>query len=245
MKSLLVFFFTLNVMAQTCEEVGRAPAIIDDTSNDVAEISSRLSNRNFDLFEAIEDCNPKKISKALKRGADVNATNDSYTGQTKRYTALTFAVKMGCFDAAKILLENNANVDDARSIDNNTALMVAARQNKSAIAKLLLDYKADVNAGTAFERSALNIASWNNSIEVAKLIMSRPDVNLNINPKIARNALGSALFMGNSEIVDLILNHSPEIKPMNEETIRLASKWAKSEEMKVRLQKYLDIQDLI
>ncbi len=55
--------------------------------------------------------------------------------------ALILRILMGCYDAAKILLENKANVDDARSIDNNTALIVAARQNKSAIAKLLLDYK--------------------------------------------------------------------------------------------------------
>lgn len=240
MKALLFLFFTMNAFGGTCEGLSRAPAVVEAIAENFRDISSKVSHANYDLFDAIQYCDKKDILKALKHGAEVDATNDSYTGQTQRYSALIFAVKMDCTVAAEILLEKGANVEGVRTIDDNTPLMIAARLNRVEIAKLLLDHKANVNAGSAVGRGALTIAANHGATEIAKMILDHHEIDLNAEPALGRNYLGAALFMGNTPIVDLILNHSSEITSMNEETVFAASKWAKTDEDRAKIAKYVE-----
>lgn len=208
-------------------------------------LSSRIKEASIDLYEAIDpqegNCDADAIANAIKKGADVNATNDLYNGQIERMTVLTYATKKNCIEAVKQLAPNpRIKIDDDRTANFNTALMIAARWNRHEIAQILVDNKANVNAGSTFERSALIIAGANVATDVARIILSKPDVDLNVNPTIGRNALGVALFMGANDIAEMIINHDPAIKPMTAETIRRAKKWAKTDEMRARLDQYLE-----
>lgn len=238
MKVLFFLFFTMNAFGGTCEGLSRSPAVVEAIAENFREISSKVSNANYDLFDAIQVCDKKDILKALKHGAEVDATNDNYSGQTQRYSALIYAVKVDCVDGVEILLDKGANVEGVRAIDDNTPLMIAARHNRTDIAKLLLGHKANVNAGSTFGRGALTVAANHESNEIAKMILDHHEIDLNAEPFMGRNYLGAALFMGNTAIVDLILNHSAEISPMNETTIANALKWAKSDEDKAKIKKY-------
>lgn len=207
-------------------------------------LSKKIKEASIELYEAIDpqdgNCDAEAIASAIKKGADVNATNDIYNGQIERMTVLTYATKKNCIEAVKQLAPNpRILINDDRTVHFNTALMIAARFNRHEIAQILVDNKADVNNGSTFERSALIIAGANIATDVARIILSKPDVDLNVNPTLGRNALGVALFMGANDIADMILNHDQAIKPMTEETIRRAKKWAKTDEMRARLDQYL------
>lgn len=207
-------------------------------------LSSRIKEASIDLYKAIDpeegNCDAEAIAHAIKNGADINATNDLYNGQMERMTVLTYATRKNCIEAVKQLAPNTRIlINDDRTAHFNTALMIAARWNRHEIAQILVDNKADVNHGSTFERSALIIAGANVATDVARIILSKPDVDLNVNPTMGRNALGVALFMGANDIADMIINHDPAIKPMTAETIRRAKKWAKTDEMRARLDQYL------
>lgn len=207
-------------------------------------LSKKIKKASIALFEAVEACDTTAMNEAIKDGADVNATNDQYTGQTERHTVLTFAVKLRCLEAVKVLAPHpRIEINDQRSIDYNTALMIAARWNLKEIADVLIENKANLNLGSLGNKSALTIACNWGSTDVVKSLLARNDVDLNVNTTLSlpplKNALGAALFMGRTELVDLILNHSENIAPMTEYTIKRAMKHADTEELRKRLQDYL------
>ncbi len=105
-------------------------------------------NWSAKLFTAVKECDVEKIEKAIKKGADVEAMNGIYNGQTNRYTPIVLAARTNCIEGVRILLDHKANPNFGRAIDTNRPLMIAARWNYIEIAKILLDpkYKTDVNA---------------------------------------------------------------------------------------------------
>jgi len=93
----------------------------------------------------------EKIDKALKNGADLNGL-DKY-GETPLLKAIFSACFFGsskrCIEIVKLLLDNGADVNNARSRRGNTLLIEATLPliytNQVQIVKLLLDHGANVN----------------------------------------------------------------------------------------------------
>jgi ankyrin repeat protein len=86
--------------------------------------------------------NAQMIALLLEAGADANVTDQ--TGET----ALMSATKVGNVDAIQTLLDHGATVDARDPAFQQTALMMAVRENHPAVAKLLIDRGAQVNVQT-------------------------------------------------------------------------------------------------
>jgi ankyrin repeat protein len=78
----------------------------------------------------------------LDAGADANAPDPA------NQTPLMLAAGVGSLDAARVLLEHGATLDAKDAQFEQTALMVAVRENHPQVVKLLVELGADVNAKT-------------------------------------------------------------------------------------------------
>src|SRR5206468_1236170 len=98
----------------------------------VTPLSLACANGHVDLIRLLLDA-----------GADPNSAGS--TGET----VLMSAVRSGNLDAVKLLLDRGAAVDARDPEFQQTALMLAVRENHPAIVRLLVEqWHADVNART-------------------------------------------------------------------------------------------------
>ena len=88
---------------------------------------------NEELWNAARDGDVARVTRALEKGADVNAKT--------RYgaTALTFAADKGRIEVVKLLIERGADVNAQDSFYQMRALDMAMMNNHSDVALLLLD----------------------------------------------------------------------------------------------------------
>jgi ankyrin repeat protein len=91
--------------------------------------------------------NAAMIGVLLDAGADANAPDPAGD------TPLMNAARVGSADAVALLLDRGATIDATDSNYQQTALMVAVRENQPAIAKLLISRGASVNAKTRAGRA--------------------------------------------------------------------------------------------
>ncbi|HVH28006.1 MAG TPA: ankyrin repeat domain-containing protein [Vicinamibacterales bacterium] len=94
------------------------------------------------LFLACANGNEAMIRLLLDAGADPNATDP--TGETP----LMEAARVGTLGAVKLLLERGAVLDARDPAFEQTALMVAVRENHPDVVAFLVERGADVNART-------------------------------------------------------------------------------------------------
>lgn len=113
---------------------------------------------------------------AIKAGADVNGM-DSLKRPTM--TVLFMAIELKRYHMVKLLLVQNADVNQRRPSDFYSGLMTAAEQNDIKLAELFLSHGVDLNLSTVEGNSALDLAAKNNSVDVAKLLLHSKDVDVN------------------------------------------------------------------
>jgi len=94
------------------------------------------------LYLAAANGNAEMIRLLLEVGADPNQADP--TGETPLMTAS----RVGNVEAVKLLLDRGAIVDTKDPAFQQTALMVAIRENRPAVVNLLVERRADVNAQT-------------------------------------------------------------------------------------------------
>lgn len=99
------------------------------------------------LYLACANGNAEMIRLLLDAGADPNAADP--TGETPLMTAS----RVGTLDAVQQLLDRGATVDAKDPEFQQTALMVAVRENHPEVVRLLVDRRADVNATTRTGRT--------------------------------------------------------------------------------------------
>ena len=123
------------------------------------------------LMWAVANSHPQAVSVLLRAGARVNARSSTQTNVVQRgnryagvasreaglanrgvaevtlggSTPLLFAARVGDLNSARLLVEAQANINDA-SPDGTSALVTAMHSGQSAVAAFLIEKGADVNA---------------------------------------------------------------------------------------------------
>jgi uncharacterized protein len=107
-----------------------------------ADVNSKTRHGVTPLYLAASNGNVDVIDVLLKAKADPNATDN--TGETM----LMAAARGGDLKSVAALLAGGAEVDTREPHFEQTALMIAVREDHPDIVKLLVDHRADVNAQT-------------------------------------------------------------------------------------------------
>jgi ankyrin repeat protein len=94
------------------------------------------------IYLASTNGNPAMLKVLLDAGADPNTVDP--TGETTLMTA----TRIGNFDSVKVLLDRGAKVDTTDPTYQQTALMIAVRENHAPVVSLLIERGARVNAQT-------------------------------------------------------------------------------------------------
>ncbi len=100
----------------------------------------------------------------LERGAVVNR-------EGRRWSALHYAVFAGHEDIARLLIARGADVN-ARTPNDSTALMLAAREGQSDLARTLLEAGADTQPANDWGDNALAFAMRHKNYGIAKMVSS-------------------------------------------------------------------------
>ncbi len=169
-------------------------------------VSCPKEDKTTTLLEAAASNNTEKVSRLIKAGADVNATDNDGLNALMWNSGETALMRAACHnsaDAAKLLIEAGADVN-ATCAYEFTALMWAAIHNAADVAKLLINAGADMNAkGGWDDATPLMYAAKENSPDVAKLLITAgADVN-------AKNTDGKTALMwaeenGATEVIELL-----------------------------------------
>ena len=132
-----------------------------------ADPNLALPNGETALMAAARTGKVAAVKALLARGADVNA-EETLKGQT----ALMWAVAARHLDVAKVLIAHGADMT-ARSHNEWTPLLFAARDGDIEIARLLLANGADVNEADASGTAVLLVATVRGQVEFANFLLER------------------------------------------------------------------------
>ena len=125
------------------------------------EPQSAVAAPTVDIWTAAAQGNIEAIKELLAAGTDLNAKEPAGGS-----TPLIVAALLGQTEAARLLIENGANVN-ARNNDGITALHAAAFFCRTETVKLLLDKNAEVNAKNIRAETPLDTvaAPWSQELE--------------------------------------------------------------------------------
>jgi hypothetical protein len=107
---------------------------------------------------------PDAVRRLLESGAQLNR-------EGKQWSALHYAVFAGHEDIARLLVEKGADVN-ARTPNDSTPLMLAAREGHSGMARVLLDKGADTTPVNEWGDNALAFAMRNRNYGIGKMVSS-------------------------------------------------------------------------
>ncbi|MCG8697752.1 MAG: ankyrin repeat domain-containing protein [Bacteroidales bacterium] len=164
----------------------------------------KAEKANMALADAVRKNDVETLKVLIeKKGLDVNSQNKN------KQTLLIMSVYNNSFDAAKYLLERNADV----SLPNQwgtTALMAAADRGKNDFIKLLLKNGADINQTNNSNNTALHRACFKGNTEtIALLIKNKANVQApnsgNFTPILA------ACWSANAEAVEVLIKNGGKI----------------------------------
>jgi ankyrin repeat protein len=224
-------FYDIFISAPSRQQMRLAIFILRDGSR-VDEVNEKSDTA---LFHALK-CNKYNVTKMLlKNGANVNHKNAdgltplmnaaeyahycifdllieygaSFHCQNKKgENVLHITSKTGNLAAAQRLLESNEH-PDVNSVDakGNTALHLAAYNNREQIAQLLLAMGADVNARDDILMTPYLVAAAK-SVAVYEILVKQKIVNLVAVNSQGKNALHLASNCGNEKVLRHLLNQN-------------------------------------
>ena len=155
-----------------------------------------IAQEKLDVFEIARKGTAQQALEIIKTDAKAfNTTNNN------GFTPLILACYRGNNDVAKVLIENNCDIN-AKS-EMGTALMASIVKGNNEIASFLIDKKADVNLTDAEGTTALMYAVQFKNIELVKLLLAnKADKSLLDNK--GKTAFEYAAFSGNEAIINLL-----------------------------------------
>ena len=193
-----------------------------------------------DFFKACERGNLNKVKKFIKKGYDVNKTNERHFLPK---TPLMYAAGEGKFDVVKCLIDHGADVDkkdqrkqtalhyasergylkvveallskgaeiDVEDGDRCTPLMLAVRRRHIDILLYLIDHGADVNEkGYNMERTALHYASKRGDLKVVEALLSK-GAEIDVEDRNQCTPLLWAAIREHNDILLLLINCGADV----------------------------------
>ncbi|GBN29049.1 Ankyrin-1 [Araneus ventricosus] len=177
--------------------------ILEFLLNERASVNSRDIEGITPLHIAAESNNPEIVKFLLKHKA--RTSNNVF-----RFPPLHYAIFKGNIEAAKILLENETNVDKIKAYGGLTALYIAAAKGEPYLVRLLLGKKASIYSRDDFENTPLHIAALNSHLDVVEILVSE-GADVNVRNIGGNTPLCNAAKNGNEAIVRFLLLHKAEI----------------------------------
>ena len=167
------------------------------------------------VAESIAKCGGAGLLRAALpalKAANINEPMETSKEHSARGdTLLSLAARAGNTEAARLLLQEGANVD-ARTKYEATPLYLACQENRLQLAKLLLDAKARVNNKDDGALTPLMIASHQGHAECVKLLLAQKNVVVDLpSPEHGLTALLKASFLGHDKVVAALLDAKADV----------------------------------
>lgn len=125
--------------------------------------------KNDSLLSAIEKNDTTLIDYCIKKGADVNFITQQ---RWVNISPLITAINNNHIEAAKMLLQNNADIN-WKDTFNSTALMYAASIGNIKMVQLLIDNGADLEHKDKQGNNAISAAKEGNHNDIVKLLKTK------------------------------------------------------------------------
>lgn len=181
------------------------------------------------LFYAIKEGQTNTASLLLKNDADPNKKSGS------QISPLVAAILNDLEDIKELLIAKGANTKEAenayliqaadtgdvnkvenciniganleaKSMEGDTALIIASKCGHASIVKLLIEEGADINAGNIEGKTPLIMAAGYGHLDIVDILFQK-GVNINAKDKFGRNAIMIAQDSGFSNIMNFLSQH--------------------------------------
>jgi ankyrin repeat protein len=176
------------------------------------------------LFKYLSGCNgdPKVVMKYVEEGADVNFKDAQY-----QITPLMEAISCKQLEAARVLLDHGADVN-ARNVEGNTPLYIAAHDSLPEFFNVLVEKGAKINVGNKFGYTPLRAACKLGDANAAAYFVSK-GADVNIKDRKGDTPLHVASDQGSVDVARLLRISMPRgrsaIRPF---TLRLRGRMWRS-----------------
>lgn len=183
-------------------------ALLAGTSLHVMAMENEELNRK--LYFAAVDGDRALAQELINHGADINFT-DEYGS-----SMLVHVIERRHFDAAKLLIELGANINQQGKYEYSSGLsplhLVALGFGDTNFAQFLIDHGAYVDATDAYLKTPLLNAAEQGNYQMVKLLWKNGAlINVHSTGEFGTTPLIAAARNGNFPIVDFLLKHGAEV----------------------------------
>ncbi|BEU15928.1 hypothetical protein wHmcTK_11110 [Wolbachia pipientis] len=180
------------------------------TNPDVNYRTSGNTNGNTPLRFAVRSGNLAEVKILLKKGADVNAKDETYF-----MTPLHYATVYGHKEIVELLIEKGADVN-AKDETDFTTLHYATVYGHKEIVELLIEKGADVNAKDETDfMTPLHYATVYGHKEIVELLIEK-GADVNAKDETDFTPLHYATVYGHKEIVELLIEKGADVNAKDE-----------------------------
>jgi uncharacterized protein len=159
-----------------------------------------------DYFHAIKTDDTRTLTTLLFRGMDPNTVGpDGLPG-------LVLAARDGSLKAASLLLSNSKTVIEARSLQDESALMMAALNGYEELVKVLIAKGADVNK-TGW--TPLHYAATKGHISIIKLLLAKSAYIDAESPNKSTPLMMAAMY-GTFDAIKLLIDEGADVLLKND-----------------------------
>lgn len=173
------------------------------------EVKKEMTNMETALLTATEKQETNTVISLLKKGADINITDN------KGRTPLMIATYKNDVKTAKVLIEAGADVNIQDDMKNNPFLYAGA-EGYLDILKLTIDAGADPALTNRYGGTALIPASEHGYIDVIKELLTRTNIDVNHVNNLGWTALMEAIVLSNGnekqqQVIRLLIEHGADV----------------------------------
>ncbi|MEC3468715.1 ankyrin repeat domain-containing protein [Bacillus tropicus] len=173
------------------------------------EVKKEMINMETALLTATEKQETNTVISLLKKGADINITDN------KGRTPLMIATYKNDVKTAKALIEAGADVNIQDDMKNNPFLYAGA-EGYLDILKLTIDAGADPTLTNRYGGTALIPASEHGYIDVIKELLTRTNIDVNHVNNLGWTALMEAIVLSNGnetqqQVIRLLIEHGADV----------------------------------
>lgn len=159
------------------------------------------------FFKAVQLDDTRTVTNLLFRGLDPNVRNE------EGLTGLILAARDGALKVADLLLSLNQTQIDARTPQDESALMMACLSGQEQLVKTLIAKGADVNK-TGW--TPLHYAATKGHLSIMKLLLEKSAYIDSQSPN-QTTPLMMAAFYGTAQAVQLLIDEGADIDAKNEQ----------------------------